>query len=278
MSVDAPRLKNCALFFDFDGTLAHIVDNPASVSISPGVRSALEKLHEMTGGALAIVSGRAIGDIDRFLAPMHMDASGVHGLERRVGHGTIERAPIDKAAFRQLLGRVRNFVADAPEGVMAEEKPGSVAIHYRMAPEFEANSRAFGDEIVREIAGVTAMRGKMVVELRLGGRSKGDAIAHFMDQPGYRGRTPLFFGDDVTDEDGFAALAAHKGLGFKIGPGDTGADFRFATIEEFHSWLEEIANEGGTFDPWSAGGPRVLAQAAEARTGVRQISEAGATR
>ena len=236
--IDVP---NTAFFFDFDGTLAAIVDDPEQVSVSSAVLDALGRLYEISGGALAIVSGRPIAALDRFLSPLKLPLSGVHGLESRDAAGQVHRGGYDHAALRELTDKITAFAENHP-GLIVEEKSGSVALHYRQAPDLGNSAQHLASTLAEAIPGVRLMRGKMVVELRLGGRSKADAVTDFMATAPFRDRKPLFVGDDVTDEDAFALVETMGGAGIKIGRGETAASLMAPNRDAFEQWLCELAD------------------------------------
>ena len=249
--IDAPHM---AFFFDFDGTLAAIVDDPEQVSVSPAVLDALGDLYEISGGAVAIVSGRPIAALDRFLAPLKLPLSGVHGLESRDAAGQVRRGSYDHAALRQLTDRISAFAKDHA-GLVIEEKPGSVALHYRRAPDLGDSALQLASALAAAIPGVRLMRGKMVVELRLGGRSKADAVSDFMAAAPFHGRKPLFAGDDVTDEDAISLVETMGGTGVKIGREETAASLMAPDRDAFERWLCELASAptDGAMQPMPGG-------------------------
>jgi trehalose 6-phosphate phosphatase len=225
-----------ALFLDFDGTLVEIAKHPDQVQISPQTRHALEAMHGMLGGAVAIVSGRDIGDVDRFLSPLSLPVAGVHGLERRRGDGTITAGQSDEEAVARLHQRLLPYV-ERTEGLMLEKKSGSLALHYRARPELETEAIAAMDEAVHGIGEIHLVRGKMVIEAKGSSANKGGAILEFLAELPFRGRKPFFAGDDVTDEDAFRAVNAERGITVKIGPGETAATYRAADTQAFLDWL-----------------------------------------
>ena len=244
MAKPAPPAKiaptDTAFFFDFDGTLAEIVDDPHAVLVEPRIREALHALHEISGGALALVSGRSIEQLDGMLHPLHLPAAGVHGLERRNGEGHVFRVEIDQEALVRLHGRIAKFVAEHA-GLLTEVKPGSIALHYRKRPDLASASHALAARLAGEDDRLRVVFGKMVVEMKLAGRTKADAIADFMAEPPFLGRRPLFVGDDITDEDGFVALERWDGVSIKIGDGETRATHRLRDIAAFHDWLVALS-------------------------------------
>ena len=229
-----------AFFLDFDGTLARIVPDPEQASVTAQTLAALRRLRQAAGGAVAIVSGRSIAQLDRMLHPLRLPAAGVHGLERRNAAGAVLATPFDAALQRQLAAAVGAFVGERP-GLLAEVKPGSVALHYRKRPEMETASLAFAIEVARADPRIHIMPGKKVVEMKLAPRTKGDAIADFMAEAPFSGRRPFFAGDDVTDEVGFSLVNGMDGVSLKVGPGETHARYRVDGIEAFAACLERLA-------------------------------------
>ena len=234
-------LDRTAFFFDFDGTLADIVDEPWDVRLEARVRDDLGNLSRATGGALAIVSGRPVSDLIKFLAPLELPLAGVHGLERRSAEGKVTRGEIDPEAILRATGLVEVF-AKANEGLIAERKRGSVSLHYRRKPALEDECLAFTTAIADADPRLKLLFGKMVVEIKTGDVTKADAIADFMSIAPFSGRRPVFAGDDLTDEDGFRVLEKWDGIAIKIGQGPTFANRRVHTIAAFRSWLGRMAD------------------------------------
>ncbi|WP_312796951.1 trehalose-phosphatase [Tianweitania sp.] len=237
-----------AFFFDCDGTLAAIVDQPDAARVEPEIVEFVRILHAATDGALAVVSGRSIAQLDVMLAPLVLPAAGVHGVERRDGAGTIYRPEFDAAAVLQIAARLDEFAAQH-EGLVSEVKSASVAIHYRMCPELEGEALSLMTDIASQYPEFRLLRGKMVAELSASHRNKGDALEDFMREAPFRGRLPIFVGDDVTDEDGFVAVSKLNGIGIKIGAGTTSATHRVGTLHDFHDWLRQLSQT------WTAAAP-----------------------
>ena len=153
-----------------------------------------------------------------------------------------------------------------------ESKPGSVALHYRRGPHLEGACQEFAQRLSETVGGVSPIHGKMVVELRLGGRNKADAVAQFMSAPPFRGRAPLFVGDDVTDEDALRKVEQIGGTGVKIGSGVTTGSARFADRADFMRWLHTLAaGTAGNGPNQTAGGHHLQAR----RAGVNPAPRAG---
>ena len=229
-----------ALFLDLDGTLLHFADDPQGVVVTARVRRLLGRLATATGGAIAFVSGRAMADLDRLLAPHRFPVAAVHGLERRDGSGRIVRAPVDERGFAALERSLQRFVAAHP-GLLLEHKGLTLALHYRRRPELESAVIDAVDAAIAESAPeLEAMRGNRVVEVKSAAQDKGSAILAFMHETPFAGRTPVFVGDDVTDEFGFRAVNELGGLSVKVDSGATAARYRLPDIDAVLSWLEEL--------------------------------------
>ena len=213
LHMDCP---SCALFLDFDGTLVDIAPQPDAVAVPARVPMLLGALVRAFDGALAVVSGRAIEQIDAFLAPLKLPAAGVHGTERRNAAGALVLAPTFSL---DRVWRAAEALAARHPALRVEHKRGSIALHYRQAPDLEPICHAAMQEAVDGSPGLTLLAGKMVLEAKPGGASKGQAIAAFLREAPFRGRRPIFIGDDVTDEDGFTTVQELGGVGVKIGPG-----------------------------------------------------------
>ena len=231
-----PRLDaRCALFLDVDGTLLNIAERPQDVRVDAALIGLLERLRARVEGALAVVSGRPLRELDALLAPLVLPSAGQHGVERRDArgemHGYAGAAP--PAAAKQLSA----FAAAHP-GLIFEDKGASLALHYRLAPELEANVGAQMQRLAAALGpSMQLLEGKMVVELKPAGLDKGVAIAQFMAEAPFRGRLPVFAGDDVTDECGFAEVNRLGGCSVKVGEGETCAQLRMPDVAAVHRWL-----------------------------------------
>jgi trehalose 6-phosphate phosphatase len=216
MNVVDILVPSCALFLDFDGTLVDIAPQPESVMVPSALIGTLRSLHEYLGGGLALISGRPIAQIDAFLDPLRVPVAGVHGTERRAADGTVTL--LSTHPLGNVEAAAMRLAAEHPQ-LLVESKRGSIALHYRQAPALEALCLKVMQEAVEESPGLTLLRGKMVAEAKLGGASKGHAIEAFMHEPPFAGRTPVFIGDDFTDEVGFATVQRLGGMGVKVGEG-----------------------------------------------------------
>jgi trehalose 6-phosphate phosphatase len=230
-----------ALLLDVDGTLLEFLERPQDVVAGPSLQRLLAGLADRCGGALALISGRTIADLDRVFPARTFPAAGQHGLERRDAAGRVHRHAGGGGGLGAALACLRRFEARHP-GVLLEDKGASVAIHYRAVP-------ALGPDAVALVARVAAtlgprfevLHGAMVVELRPAGRDKGSAIAEFLREAPFRGRTPVFIGDDRTDEFGFVLVNRRRGLTIKVGPAPTAATHRLPDAAAVRQWLTQIA-------------------------------------
>ena len=219
-------MPGSAVFLDFDGTLVDLAPTPDGVRLEPGVVVALALLAERHGGALALISGRPVAQIDAMLAPLMLPVAGVHGVERRGADGALQVAATPDVS--PVLACARALAAIHP-GLLVEHKRGAVALHYRLAPELEHLCLKEMIAAVQACPGVLLLHGKMVLEAKPAATDKGGAIAAFMAEAPFAGRRPVFAGDDTTDEAGFAFVQQVGGQGVKVGRGPSAATLRLAS-------------------------------------------------
>ncbi|HWJ94527.1 MAG TPA: trehalose-phosphatase [Telluria sp.] len=224
-----------AVFLDFDGTLVDLAPLPEAVAVPPSLVRTLADLGTCLGGAVALISGRPIVQIDEFLHPLRLPAAGVHGAERRSFDGSIMLAHTHPLEHVEAVAS--KLVAEHPR-LRLETKRGSLALHYRQAPELEMLCLQAMQAAVEQSPGLTLLRGKMVAEAKPGGASKGHAIEAFLHEAPFAGRSPVFIGDDVTDEVGFATVQRLGGLGIKVGEGPSVAWHRLASPAELRDQLQ----------------------------------------
>jgi trehalose 6-phosphate phosphatase len=230
-----------ALFLDFDGTLVDIAARPQDVIVDPGLPALLDRLRRRCDGALAIVTGRSVEAIEHFLPGLGLDICGLHGMERRIAGSARVLEAKNLSGLRAAVPALTQKLAQLP-GVLIEDKGESVALHWRLNPEAEPIVVEAAHAAMAAIgAGFRLQAGKALVEIVPDVSGKGGAITSLMEQPPYRGRTPFFIGDDVTDEHGFAAVSALGGLSLKIGPGESLATRRLPDPTTLRGWLGELA-------------------------------------
>ncbi|MGE0701999.1 MAG: trehalose-phosphatase [Hyphomicrobiaceae bacterium] len=232
--------ENLAVFLDFDGTLVEIAERPDAVAVAEETRTALGRLQTALGGALAIVTGREIEVIDAMLLPFRCPVAGIHGLTRRDAAGRAHATAVGEELVAHALGALAPLLASEP-GLLLERKSHAIALHYRARPDLEGVVLATMEKIADAVPETRVVRGKMVVEARPGGGDKGTAVADFLAEPPFLGRTPVFAGDDETDEDAFRLVNARGGFSVKIGGGVTSATFRAESTAAFLAWLVATA-------------------------------------
>ena len=231
----ADLLHGSALFLDFDGTLVELAESPGSIRVPATLGGLLRRLSRKLEGRVAIVSGRSIDDLGRHLPEAGIALSGSHGLELRLAGG--DPLPVEAPqGLAEARAQLRRF-AEEQAGLLVEEKPASVALHFRQAPHLAAAAEEFAARLARRTA-LCVQPGKMVLELRPPGADKGDALRRIMAEPVFAAARPLFVGDDLTDEHAFAAAAELGGGGILVGPPRaTAARWRLDDVAATAAWL-----------------------------------------
>jgi trehalose 6-phosphate phosphatase len=239
-----PDLGETAFLLDVDGTIVDIAPTPREVRVPESLRHVLSRLVERTGGAVALVSGRSLDDLDHLFAPMRLTAVGGHGAEFRLVNGaTLEgrdAPPLDPELRRQL-------VAIAGHGVLAEDKGYAVALHYRLAPERENLVRQEVAKVCAQpwLVPLEILPGKAVIEIKYAEFTKATGVRELMNHPPFAGRHPIFIGDDTTDESVFAIMPELDGLAISVGRQVAGVANHFETPESVRGWLARIAAAKG---------------------------------
>lgn len=248
MTSPPPLTHDAALFIDVDGTLLDLAPRPDLVEVPAGLPCLLARLAAQRDGALALVSGRQLADLDRLFPSWRGPVAGLHGAQRRRADGSFdENTDHAGAGAAEALDRLRPKIADAAArlpGVWLEDKGGTLALHYRAAPEREAEVRAFAERMVGEAGGsLRSIAGKMVVELQPSQHGKGRAIAAFLREAPFAGRRPVFLGDDTTDEDGFTEVNRRGGVSIRVGEPNpaTAAEYALPSVAATRAWLDEAA-------------------------------------
>jgi trehalose 6-phosphate phosphatase len=228
-----------AYFFDIDGTLIEIAASPDQIFVDRQLAALIERLHAVTGGAVALITGRSIRDVDQVFPVTGMAVAGQHGLELRDAWGHL----ITHALRTESLNEVRQQLIEAiarHSGLVAELKGLSIALHYRAAPRLAGYAHRLMRSLqARFVPDFVLQRGKRVVELKPAGRDKGVAISELMQEPPFVGRVPVFVGDDATDEFGFSVVNDMNGYSIKVGGGPTIARYRLKDVSAVKDWLAQ---------------------------------------
>jgi trehalose 6-phosphate phosphatase len=238
----APHLRQVAILLDVDGTILDFAPTPREVFVSPALRQTLERLLELTAGALALVSGRPLKEVDLLFAPLRLPVVGGHGAEiRPTPMGPVEQAPA--GPLNQELRERLATIAAFSRGILLEDKDYSLAIHYRLAPEKESVIRDAVREICEDLspAAVEVLPGKFVLEIKAAGFDKGTGVRRLMGHAPFKSRRPIFVGDDTTDEAAFDVLPEFGGTGISVGRRIAGAAGCFETPHDVRTWLAEIS-------------------------------------
>lgn len=238
----SPAIPLLAIFTDFDGTLVELADTPDSIQVDDTLADQIQRAVTELDSAFAVLTGREISDIDKYLAPLHLPIAGAHGTQRRRADGFVET--VDPAAVlgaEQIAQALESLVIANPSLIL-EPKEGAVALHYRQAPELEDAVRIAMEEAVHNVPDFTLVPGKMVLEARPRAASKGEALRAFMREEPFIGRTPIFIGDDTTDEDAFIAAQDLGGVGIKLGDGETAARMRIPNVASVHALIRGLGD------------------------------------
>lgn len=240
----ARRLDDCAILLDIDGTLLDLAPTPREVWVPPGLASTLSRLLERTSGALALVSGRSLNDIDLIFAPQQFPAVGGHGAEMRLSTESEAVAthapPMDKELKRRLAA-----IARLSPGILLEDKGYSLALHYRLAPHAEKAIYEAVSLIRADLpnAPIEVLPGKCVCEIKHSGFNKASGVIELMTHEPFKGRRPIFIGDDVTDESVFAIMPDFGGLSFSVGRRAKGVADYFDDPGEVREWLARLIDD-----------------------------------
>lgn len=231
---DLAAATKVALFLDFDGTLVAIAPTPDAIEVPPGLARSLAQLAARHDGRLALISGRSPQDLEQHLGKLLIAVAGSHGAARFHADGS----PLgdEPEAIGALVTSAAQDGAQAL-GLKLERKTHGVALHYRTSPELADEAERLANDL-KDRFGLVEKRGKCVIELTRPGAEKGGAVRAFMEQPLFEGATPVFIGDDVTDEDGFTACNDLGGFGIAVGerPSEN-ARYHFEGLEQTYEWL-----------------------------------------
>lgn len=240
-----PIARDWAMFLDVDGCLLDFADHPENVEVPHGLCGSLERVRSALGGALALVSGRSLAQLDAIFPDVTFAAAGLHGLELRDSFGRVA-LPDGAPVALEALARVREAaeqVARMHDGARVEDKGVALALHWRSAPHACSALQAIAASSIGHLPGYRLQHGNCVVELRPDGRHKGSAIERLMQHAPFAGRRPAYAGDDFTDEDGFAMANALGGLSVIVGERrPTSAHYAMADTNGMRAWLADAAS------------------------------------
>lgn len=261
-SLPAPPLPGAgerwALFLDVDGCLLEFHDDPAAVVVTPALRALLGDLHAALDGALALVSGRGVSDLERLFGSPSWALAGLHGYELRRADGSRRALAVDAQAQAQMRHAVQALAARLP-GVQLEDKQHAIALHCRRAPAQMDTLRAAAQAVAATLPGYELQPGNLVVEFKPLGMDKGRAVEELRQHVPFAGRTPVYLGDDLTDEHAFVAVNRAGGLSVRVGarePSDAG--FTLSSPLAVHAWLDRVrdalGDHGASIDANTVGG------------------------
>jgi trehalose 6-phosphate phosphatase len=226
-----------AYFLDVDGTLLDIADRPDAVIVDAALLELIARLHRQSGGAMALVSGRAISDLEKLLSALHLPLAGQHGLERRDATGRLwmhAATPAAKCRIKEALAPV----LAQHGGLLLEDKGLTMALHYRQAPQLAYFVQRLMKQLAHDAdAGLEVQHGKCVAEIKPSGIDKGTAVAEYLGEAPFTGRRAVFIGDDLNDEHGFAEVNRLDGISIKVGKGPSCARYRLPDVAAVRRWL-----------------------------------------
>jgi len=228
------------LFLDVDGTLLELADSPGGVAVDPHLLPLLEQLRNAAGGALALVSGRTIGNLDELLGSSGLPAAGLHGCERRDATGAMHVAPIAREQLADVRAGLQRLAA-RHSGLLLEDKGAGLALHFLKARELEHELRAEVALLAAPLVPKFALLdGHAVLEVKPAAHTKDSAVSAFMEEQPFRGRQPIFIGDDQTDYGGFAAVRRFGGMAIAVGP-RVQSEWWLPGPAAVRQWLGELA-------------------------------------
>jgi len=238
-AVPLPTSAWC-LFLDVDGTLLELADHPGAVFVDPKLKSLLSRLRDAAGGAVALISGRTIADLDQLFSDPTLLLAGLHGCERRDAQGELHVAPVALEQLSQVRAGLQRIVSRHP-GLMLEDKGAGLALHFLKARELEHELRAEVSLLAAPLVPHFALLdGHAVIEIKPAAHTKDSAVSAFMEEEPFRGRMPIFIGDDRTDYAGFAAVRRFGGLAVAVGD-RVKADWWLPGPAAVREWLGRLA-------------------------------------
>jgi trehalose 6-phosphate phosphatase len=242
--VQLPPLDQMALLLDIDGTLLDLAPTPREVWVPPGLAETLDRLRIRTAGALALVSGRSLNDIDLIFAPERFPGVGGHGAEMRLSTESEAVATHAPPMDKELKGRLAAIAKLSP-GILLEDKGYSLALHYRLAPHAEKAIYEAVSLIRADLpnAPIEVLPGKCVCEIKHSGFNKATGVVELMTHEPFKGRRPIFIGDDVTDESVFAIMPDFGGFAFSVGRRAQGVAGHFDEPRDVREWLAHLLDD-----------------------------------
>jgi trehalose 6-phosphate phosphatase len=272
-SLPAPPLprpdQRWSLFLDVDGCLLDFVDDPAVVFVSPALRTLLQALHERLDGALALVSGRRVTDLDRLFDAPPWALAGLHGHDLRLADGRLRPYGIDAVAQARMRAAVL-ALAERLDGVQLEDKEHAMALHCRRAPGHLPALRQAAEAAIATLPGYELQPGNLVMEFKPAGMDKGRVVDELMLQSPFAGRMPVYLGDDFTDVYAFAAVNRMGGLSVRVGEREPSqARFTLPSPAAVHAWLERVRDALGQ-DPDDPKGVSIDADSGGGQPPTRQ--------
>jgi len=229
-----------SLFLDVDGTLLELADHPGAVFVDRELRELLTRLGQAANGAVALVSGRTIADLDRLFDGLDLPLAGLHGCERRDAHGELHVAPVAVEQLADVRAGLQRLAA-RHEGLFLEDKGAGLALHFLKAREVEHEVRAEVALLAAPLVPKFALLdGHAVIEIKPAAHTKDSAVSAFMEEAPFRGRRPIFIGDDQTDYGGFAAVRRHDGMAIAVGS-RVKSEWWLPGPAAVRGWLEQLA-------------------------------------
>jgi len=237
--------RRTCLFLDVDGTLVDFASSPDAVQIDQKLLSVLEAIHAQLGGALALISGRSLAQLDRLFAPLVLPAAGIHGFERRGQARVLFRPALAAEALDAVREQLAAYVLPQP-GLLLEDKGAALALHYREAPEAEDASRTIMAKAARRLGSCfELLAGEKVFELRPAAPTKATAVEAFLKEEPFEGRNPIYIGDDQTDIEGFGAMRRNCGVDISVGE-RVSARWHLPDPSAVRAWLRRFATQSSS--------------------------------
>ncbi|HMB47633.1 MAG TPA: trehalose-phosphatase [Afifellaceae bacterium] len=233
------ELPGKSLYLDFDGTLVGIAPTPESIEIPSGLPRRLEALQQALDGAVAIVTGREISDIEKFLPGFSGPVAGGHGSHMRTIDGRYVTSEIDPEPLRVIQREIAAY-AQSVDGLLAENKTAGCVLHYRQVPDAAMEAHRFVDALIGNHDGFVTEAAKMAIEVRPESVTKAGALASIASSTPFSGRVPAYAGDDISDEPAFRWVNDRGGVSIRVGEGPTSAHYGVPSVTEFAGWIDSV--------------------------------------